>query len=177
MAFADAPQDLPLAALYERHGHAVFRRCRYLLGDDDAAWDATQDVFLKADLARSTFEGRASWRTWLMRVSTHHCLNQLRSQRVRRGAGLLPVDALDTLPGPGQAEDSDRAALLRALLAHFDRETQALAIHYWVDEMTQHEVADAVGLSVPTVRKRLEAFLTKARRLLGATPPLEEVIG
>jgi len=173
MAAADLPPDFSLAALYERHGHAVFQRCRYLLGDDDGAWDATQDVFLKADAAHATFEGRASWRTWLLRVATHHCLNLLRSRRVRRGAGAVDLEALASSAAP---EHRERALLVRSLLDHFDPTTQALAIHYWVDEMTQHEVALTVGLSVPTVRKRLDAFLVKARRILGVEAPLEEAI-
>ncbi len=162
-----------LATLYEQHGHAVYRRCHYLLGDDDAAWDATQDVFLKAERARAGFEGRASWRTWLSRISTHHCLNLLRAQKVRRGAGVLPVEALD-LGASGSDDGSETAAMVRGLMGMFDAETQALAVHYYVDEMSQQEVAEAVGLSVPTVRKRLKSFVRRARKALGVRQ-LEEV--
>lgn len=159
---ATAPPSL--ATLYEQHGHHVYQRCRYLLGDDDAAWDATQDVFLKVDKARHGFEGRASWTTWLTRIATHHCLNVLRAQRVRRGKGLVDVADLDR---HRQVSDgSETAAIVRSLLAQFDAQTQALAIHYYVDEMSQTEVAEVVGLSVPTVRKRLRAFIRRARRAL-----------
>jgi len=160
-----AQQQQPtLEDLYRRYGHHVHRRCRYLLGDDQAAWDATQDVFLKADRARAGFEGRASWLTWLTRIATHHCLNLQRAGRVRRGAGVLEPEALDR---EGRFHpDGERAAQVRDVLRLFDTETQALAVHYYVDEMSQEEVAEAVGLSVPTVRKRLRAFLTKARREL-----------
>ena len=156
-------EAVTLEALYERYGHHVYRRCLYLLRDESAAWDATQDVFLKADQGLRTFEGRASHLTWLTRIATHHCLNVIRWRRVRRGQGT--VDA-STLESHAAAHDSERALLVRDLLGRFDVKTQACAVHYYVDEMSQEEVAAAVGLSVPTVRKRLRRFVEKARREL-----------
>ncbi len=154
--------DPSLETLYVQYGHHVFRRCRYLLGSEDAAWDATQEVFLKAERARGGFEARASWLTWLQRIATHHCLNLLRAGKVRRGRGTVGPDALDA---EGRfAEGSERAVLVRDLLACFDAQTQAAAVHYFVDEMSQEEVAAAVGLSVPTLRKRLRGFVERARR-------------
>jgi DNA-directed RNA polymerase specialized sigma24 family protein len=47
---------------------------------------------------------------------------------------------------------------VRKLLGRCDLETQAIAIHYHVDEMTLDEVAALLGRSVPTVRKRLGDF-------------------
>ncbi len=152
-----------LESLYERYGHLVHARCRYLLGDEAAAWDATQDVFLKADATRAQFEGRSGWLTWLTRIATHHCLNQLRAQRVRRGRGVVDAGALESRRAPG---DSERVVLVRRLLERFDVKTQRVAVHYYVDEMSQEEVAELVGLSVPTVRKRLRSFLKTARREL-----------
>lgn len=158
---ADAPT---LEQLYRQYGHAVFDRCRYLLGNDDAAWDATQEVFLKADKGRHGFEGRSSWHTWLSRIATHHCLNVLRSQKVRRGKG--HVDSADLDRFKHSADVSETAAMVRNLLGLFDAQTQQLAIHYYVDEMSQQEVAEAVGLSVPTVRKRLRGFVERARQAM-----------
>ena len=48
--------------------------------------------------------------------------------------------------------------LVAKMLARVDHETQAMAIHYHVDEMTLEEVAALLGRSVPTVRKRLQEF-------------------
>ena len=164
-------EETTLEALYERYGHEVYRRCRYLLGSDDAAWDAVLDVFLKVDRARDGFRRDASWLTWLMRITTNHCLNVLRAGRVRQGAGLLAPEALDH-EGRCEPAVAERAAQVRGVLELFDPKTQAAAIHYWVDEMSQEEVAAAVGLSVPTVRKRLREFVRRARRELERSTPL-----
>ncbi len=163
----DDPAAAPLPsleALYAQYGFAVHARCRYLLGDEDAAWDATQEVFLKAERGRRGFEGRASHHTWLMRIATHHGLNQIRARKVRVGRGQVDVADLDR--HAAQPATSETAVAVRGILDLFDTQTQALAVHYYVDEMSQEEVAVAVGLSVPTVRKRLRQFVERARRAL-----------
>ncbi len=150
-----------LEELYRRYGAQVYRRALYLLGSEPDAWDATQEVFLKAARALDGFEGRSSPMTWLARITTNHCLNVLRARKVRRH------DGLDDLDRSRWADPTaERAAAIRGLLDEFEQETQRVAVHYFVDEMSQEEVAQVVGRSVPTVRKRLREFVAKARRLL-----------
>jgi RNA polymerase sigma factor (sigma-70 family) len=160
-----------LASLYEHYGYAVHRRCLYLLGSEDEAWDAVQEVFLRANAGLARFEGRSSPRTWLDTIATRHCLNVLRARRVRTGRGLAPVESLDegrALEDLYPAGDPGvvTALTVRAVLSQFDPQTQEAAVFYFVDELSQEDVATRVGLSVPTLRKRLDAFLERARRQL-----------
>jgi RNA polymerase sigma factor (sigma-70 family) len=158
---ADAPDPrAPMRELYLKYGGAVYGRCRYLLKDETKAEDAMQDVFAKALQHQAGFRGVAAPLTWLMKIATHHCLNQLRGERAgwrrrfERDQRARPTQASDN-QGPQALEHRD---LVLKLLGRFDLETQAAAIHYHVDEMTLEEVAALLGRSVPTVRKRLEAF-------------------
>lgn len=171
--------DLGLRELYERHAVHVHRRALYLLRDEADAWDATQEVFLKAHGGLARFEGRSSPLTWLLRITTHHCLNRLRAQKVRVGQGQIDAAHLDGergLVAGSRGERSDRAVLLRGVLERFDAETQAMAVFHYVDEMTKEEVATQVGRSVPTVRKRLRHFVARARALLSPPPTSQRSI-
>jgi RNA polymerase sigma factor (sigma-70 family) len=155
----------PLRLLYAKYGGAVYGRCRYLLKDPTAAEDAMQDVFAKALEHHAGFRAEASPLTWLMKIATHHCLNVLRGQRAgwrRRYEQEAQVRAT-TGGGPQVLEHRD---LVAKLLDRFDLETQAVAIHYHVDEMTLEEVAAVLGRSVPTIRKRLEAFAAACGKAL-----------
>ena len=156
-----AATRVPLRELYEKYGGSVYGRCVYLLRDRSKAEDAMQDVFAKALEHHTGFRSEASPLTWLMTITTHHCLNLLRAERAGwrdrfvarerpRGEALAGQGA-----GPQVFELRDE---VRKLLGRFDLETQAAAIHYHVDEMTLDEVAAALGRSVPTVRKRLREF-------------------
>ena len=64
-------------------------------------------------------------------------------------------------------EPPERRELVRALLAAAPEEAQEMAVHYFVDELTQAEIGALTGRSLPTVRKRLREFLACAREALG----------
>jgi RNA polymerase sigma-70 factor (ECF subfamily) len=59
--------------------------CYRMLGSVQDAEDAMQDALLAAWQGIAGFEGRASVRTWLYRVTTSRCLNVRRSARRRQG--------------------------------------------------------------------------------------------
>lgn len=153
---AGAPQA-ELRELYQRYGASVFSRCAYVLRDRTKAEDAMQDVFAKALTHYASFRAEASPLTWLIKIATHHCLNVLRAERAgwharfeRETRSRAEVDG-----GPQVFEMRD---LVAKMLSRVDQETQTVAIHYHVDEMTLEEVAALLGRSVPTVRKRLQEF-------------------
>ena len=156
-----------LADLYARHAGAVFGRCRWLLRDEEAAKDATQEVFVRALRALPEFREAASPTTWLLRIATHHCLNELRAGRARWREEVVRLAELKRDEGV----EPDRRELLRALLGRAGPEEQEIAVMYYVDELTQAEIATATGRSLPTVRKRLRGFLAAARAALAEAFP------
>jgi RNA polymerase sigma factor (sigma-70 family) len=156
-----------LEELYRRHAAAVLGRCRYLLRDPEAARDAAQDVFVRALRALPELREAGSPTTWLLRIATHHCLNLLRGSR----AAWRDEVARMARERSERGIEPDARELVRALLAAAPEEAQEVAVLYFVDELTQAEIAEATGRSLPTVRKRLREFLGAARgALAGAFP-------
>ena len=66
-----------------------------------------------------------------------------------------------------ETEPPDRREMVRAALSAAPEEAQEVAVLYFVDELTQAEIAQELGRSLPTVRKRLREFLACAREALG----------
>ncbi len=158
---------MDLALLYQRYGRAVYRRSQYFLRNKEEAQDAMHDVFLKVVERHHEFRGASSALTWIIRITTNHCLNIIRSNKAQwpqRYERTIKVDHADR--GPKEIEDFERRDLVRDLLTTIDAEQQEAAIYYWVDEMNQDEAARAAGCSVPTFRKRLRLFLKSAERYL-----------
>jgi RNA polymerase sigma factor (sigma-70 family) len=156
-----------LEELYRRHAAAVYGRCRYLLRHDDAARDATQDVFVKALGALPELEAAASPTGFLLRAATNHCLNLLRASRAAWRDEVARVARERTERGI----EPESRELVRALLGTAPPEAQEIAVLYFVDELTQVEIAALTGRSLPTVRKRLREFLAGARGALAEALP------
>jgi RNA polymerase sigma-70 factor, ECF subfamily len=156
-----ADNKAALRELYAKYGGSVFGRCQYLLRDRTKAEDAMQDVFAKALTHWNDFRSESSPLTWLMKIATHHCLNLQRAERAPWHQRFARQERArgEGHGGPALLEDRDA---VRKLLASLDLETQRAAIHYFVDEMTLEEVAEVIGRSVPTVRKRLESVAALA---------------
>jgi len=150
-----SPEDL-----YRRYGSVVYRRARRLLGEEQAAKDACHEVFLRLFRSLPGFR-EASPLTWLYKVTTHHCLNLIRDERRRRRL-------LEAHVGEGLA--ATRTASLWDLLGGFPEELQEIAVYYFVDEMSQDEIARVLGISQRTVSNRLTAFRGLARIAWSADP-------
>jgi RNA polymerase sigma-70 factor (ECF subfamily) len=146
-----------LEGLYARSGGAIYGRCRYLLKDATAAEDAMQDVFARALEHGASYRGEASELTWLLKIATHHCLNVLRAGRAAWRDQYTHLE-LARGEGHGGAAPLEARDVVRRALSWFDAETQAAAVHYWLDEMTLEEIAALLERSVPTIRKRLRDF-------------------
>lgn len=155
--------------LYVQYGFAVHRRCLRLLGSRAAADDALQAVFMRVMRYGHTMRGDAPL-PWLYRIADRHCLDVLR--KTKREAG--PQESQRHLERRADIEGADGAAPdrmsdVRRVLEHCAAKVQQIAVLYYVDEMTQEEVAATVGYSRKTVRQKLAEFLSIGRRVLGVT--------
>lgn len=150
-----------LEQLYATYGGSVFGRCLYLLKDRTAAEDAMQDAFAKALTHWPEFRAQASPLTWLMKIATNHCLNLIRGERAS-WRDRFEAEAKGRTEAHGGPQVFELRDAIRKLLHRFDAETQAAVVHYHVDEMTLEEVAELLGRSVPTIRKRLQQFAAES---------------
>jgi RNA polymerase sigma-70 factor, ECF subfamily len=156
--------------LYREFGPVVYRRCVRLLGDMEAARDATQEVFVKLLREEGSFDRGDGALRWIHRVTTHHCLNLRRDRRrwarLTGGSAEAALEVATTAAAP----PADRQ-LAREVLGRFDAATRAVAVGVLVTGMERDEVASELGISRRTVHRRLARFLAGARRLVKKDEP------
>ena len=77
-----------LETLVTAHYDRVHALCRRMLGNDADALDATQDALVAAIRALGRFDGRSSFGTWIYRIATNVCIDEIRRRRRRPVTGL-----------------------------------------------------------------------------------------
>lgn len=110
-----------LRELYVKFGGSVYGRCQYLLKDSAKAEDAMQDVFARAMLNEREFRGESSPLTWLLKITTHHCLNLLRGDAAK-WKGQYARDEQARGEGHGGPQLLEKRDLVRRALESFDLE-------------------------------------------------------
>lgn len=162
MASEDNP-GIDVAAFYDRYASMVHRRCLRLLGDEESARDAVQEVFVKVLRHQERLHG-AYPSSLLFQIATTTCLNVIRERRLKGTVGDEAV--LAAIAGPG---DPERHALnglwLRQIFGGEADSTRLLAVRHFVDGLTLQQTADEAGLSLSGVRKRLAKLQAKVETL------------
>jgi RNA polymerase sigma-70 factor (ECF subfamily) len=154
-----------LEGIFRTYGRVVFRRARAILGEPDAAKDIVQEVFLRVVSARDEFAAVLSPVDWLYRVTTNLCLKRIRDRASRER--ILKTSS-PAVPAPRPERAADASLTVRALLRSVPESLQEIAIYYFVDQMSQDEIAALLGIPRRTVSFRLAQFRTAA--LSGAHP-------
>ncbi len=166
-----------LEEIFRRHRLVAYRVAHRLLGHEADALDAVQEAFIKALTHLPSFQGRSSFKTWLLRVVRNAALD-LGRQRGRREAlagplAYRPTGAEEGEPlvyeEPGLAlERADlRRQLQRALALLPTAQRETFVLHAEA-ELSYREVADVLGISIGTVMSRLHYARQKLRALLDA---------
>ncbi|MDC7224681.1 MAG: sigma-70 family RNA polymerase sigma factor [Spirochaetales bacterium] len=138
-------------ALYTKYGPMVLRRCRHMLGDEEWALDAMQDVFVKVmnkkDSLKATYPS-----SLLYTMATNHCLNLL--SREKRVSG--DNEILDRIVSLDQVEEGAvNRMFLDQLFASQKPSSRTIAVLHYMDGLTLEETSRLCGMSVSGVRKRL----------------------
>ena len=68
------PRLPPTQVLFSQYGGMVLRRARALLGDEQAARDAAQEVFLQVLRSEAAFRSESSPVSWVFRITSNVCL-------------------------------------------------------------------------------------------------------
>jgi RNA polymerase sigma-70 factor (ECF subfamily) len=170
-----AGDRLALDELFRRYRQPAYHVAYRLLGNEADALDAVQEGFVKALTHLHGFQGRSSFKTWLLRVVSNAALDMGRQRGRRETVRLDASDNGDATPsarllsadeaGKGLERADQRLALDRALNAL--SEAQRLTFVLYADaEMSYREVADALGISIGTVMSRLYYARQKLRAFL-----------
>jgi RNA polymerase sigma-70 factor (ECF subfamily) len=163
LAAAQAGDERAFRSLVEPYRHALEVHCYRMLGSVQDAEDLAQETLLRAWRALERFEPRVQFQTWLYRIATNACLDEL-ERRPRRP---VPVDPFPDRPRDDSApptydpaaryaiREGMELALLRAIQELPGRQ-RAVLIFRDVLGWTAPEVADVLDTTIASVNSALQ---------------------
>ena len=156
--------------LMHRYEERVFRLAMGMMKNREDALEAVQDAFLSVYRRIDSFRGESSFSTWLYKIALNSAYMKLRSRaRHDRVDSLEDLeDILDPgkirilLPPRGWSERADDHLLrqelarqLREAIAALPEEYRAIFTLREVEDLSNQEVADILGLSLAATKTRL----------------------
>ncbi len=146
----------------------VYNLAYRMLGNAAEAEEAAQEAFLRAYTHLRSYDPQRPFRSWLLSIASHHCIDQLRRRRITwlsfedeiavpdGSTGLAEVQLASNSPNPEavvtRREREEQMQQLLAALPPTDR--AAITLRYWYD-YSYEEIAETLNLTVSAVKSRL----------------------
>jgi RNA polymerase sigma-70 factor (ECF subfamily) len=155
--------------LVARHYAKVYNVIYRYVGDADEAEDLTQDTFVCAFRAWSSFRGDSAVYTWLYRIAINLSKNRLKHLQRRRSAEAVSLDepviddsetvsreVHDWSLSPERALDNKELGLFLATqVTRLPDDFREVVILRDYEDLSYQEIAEVVGCSVKAVKSRL----------------------
>jgi RNA polymerase sigma-70 factor (ECF subfamily) len=155
--------------VFERYRDRVYSiALQYLRGDDAAAKDVTQEVFVRVFRAAPSFRADARLSTWLYRITANVCIDELRRRRRVVLFGDMPPAIHPMEPA---AEPNDLAGEVAAAVQRLSPKLRLVVLLRHYDDLSYEEIGRALGCAPGTVASRLNrAHAALARELAHHAP-------
>ena len=151
-----------LERLVEQYQTAVHRTCYLFLCDRSQAEDAVQETFLKVYKGLDTFRGESSEKTWIMKIAMNTCYKMNHSGWSRFINRRVTPEMLPETSVPFEEKDDE---LTRAVIRLPIRLREVILLYYY-QGLKANEVAEALGISQPSVSQRLKRGREKLKDAL-----------
>ena len=165
--------------LVSRYRDRVYARAFSIMRNEDLAIDLSQNAWIKAWQRLGQFHGDASFVTWLNRIITNLCLDELRRQKRLKTDSIEEIQE-DTGPVENRMEiqDFDPIAKLnqQELRERIDDAMDKLSVNhrtvlllYEYEQLEYKQIADQMDTTIGTVMSRLFYARKKMASLLRET--------
>ena len=136
-------------AVYERFRGPVFAIALSILRDHERAADATQQTFLKAWRAASTYDPDRPIKPWIYAIARRTAIDIY-----RKASRVVVSEDVDDVTIPPGLETAWEVFEVRAAVDELpDEERQVIKLSHF-DGLTHQEIADHIGIPIGTVKSR-----------------------
>lgn len=156
------------------HEARMYNIAYRMMGNSEDAMDMVQEAMIKVYRSLGRFEGTAQLSTWLYRVTTNTCLDELRRRKLRKNVSLEEreeqgapalVDSAFVRPEEA-AENAERGRVLRQAMETLSPDHKAAIVLRDVQGMSYDQAAKIMDCPVGTMKSRVNRARSALREEL-----------
>lgn len=163
------------AVLVKKYEQRIYRLSYAVTGDPEVAEVILLETFLKAYANIGDFRGQSRFYTWLVRIAINEGVSKLRRRDGPNGVSLeQPADTDKPTSVPGDTDDwrdnpdesyskNELRAILSKTLQDLETPLRVVFVLRDIADLSSEDAAKVLGLSVPTVTRRLMRARLKLR--------------
>ena len=173
--------------LVQKHKESIINIIYQFIGERDEAEDLAVEVFLRVYRAAKKYQAKAKFTTWLYKITTNLCLNEIRKKAKLQTISLSkPISAgeekeeeliekiADAAPSPQQIlEKKERNALIRKAIDSLPAKQRMATILQIYEGLSYKEISRILGCSVKSVERRLYWARTNLKERLSSYLTME----
>jgi RNA polymerase sigma-70 factor, ECF subfamily len=172
-ALAPENRTLAMEMVVQKYRERLFYHALYIVKDWEEAYDAVQEVFIRAIREKRFFNEDFRIKAWLYRVTSNLCFNLVRNRK-RRGAILesVPRDDASAADQVEQVFASERQEeILRAIDQMTEDHKEILLLRYYND-LSYAEISSTLDIKLGTVMSRLSRARARLLEVIEEQPEL-----
>ena len=161
--------------LVTRYQSQVINIAYGMLSDQEDAYDAAQEVFVRVYKGIESFKEQASFTTWLYRITTNVCSDILRKRQ--KSSNVLSInqeyednkdiELADTAPTPEESmEIGERQKAVRDAISSLREEYRIVITLCDIEGMSYDEIAQVLKVPPGTVKSRINRARNSLKKIL-----------
>lgn len=152
-----------LTNLIELYGNDVLRIATLYTKNPSTAEDIFQDVFFKVSKSISSFSGRSSEKTWIIKITINTCKDYLKSAWRKKVVSLENLaETSDSIDYDDTIINSEKSSIILKEILDLPLKYKDVLILYYYKELNTVEISKILNVPEATVRTRMK----RAREIL-----------
>lgn len=160
--------------LISQYQKKVFNIALGMIRNYDDAYDASQEVFLRVYKSIKKFKGQSSFSTWLYRITTNVCLDELRKRKkninnisidqeilLENGEVFRQIEDHENIPDL-QAEKNELNRIIRNAIYNLSDEHKEVIVLRDIQGFSYNDIANIIKCPEGTVKSRIN----RSRKIL-----------
>ena len=163
--------------LVRRYKNDVYALAFHYLRQREDAWDASQEVFIRAHRALGRFRGDASFKTWILRITANCCKDLFKKRRV----STVSLEELGGEVGAyterdpsSELESRELGSAIETALDGLPQKHRLAFVLREFEGLSYQQMAEVMGCTMGTVMSRLHHARKKLQRALISMGVIED---